>query len=42
MNNLKLTKLNNPNGKKLNEMISSLKGFLDEKASFFHKRSKDT
>ena len=30
MNNLKLTKLNNPNGKKLNEMISALKDFLNE------------
>ena len=30
MNNLKLTKLNSPNGKKLNEMISALKDFLNE------------
>ncbi|MBO5841242.1 MAG: gamma-glutamylcyclotransferase, partial [Methanobrevibacter sp.] len=32
MNNLKLTKLNSPNGKKLNEMISALKDFLNEEA----------
>ena len=31
MNNLKLTKLNNPNDEKLNEMISALKDFLNEK-----------
>ena len=30
MNNLKLTKLNEPNWKKLNEMISALKDFLNE------------
>ena len=30
MKNLKLTKLNNPNWKKLNEMISALKDFLNE------------
>ena len=32
MNNLKLTKLNDPNEKKLNEMISALKDFLNEEA----------
>ena len=32
MNNLKLTKLNSPSDRKLNEMISALKDFLDEKA----------
>ena len=31
MNNLKLTKLDYPNDKKLNEMMIALKGFLDEK-----------
>ena len=32
MNNLKLTKLNDPDDKKLNEMISALKDFLNEEA----------
>ena len=32
MNNLKLTKLNSPSDRKLNEMISALMDFLDEKA----------